>query len=281
MQAETMMTDLADRPAPRMGRNDGCEQAVRRDLAAAYRLLALFGMDEGTDTLISARVPCRHDQLLINRFGRLCRDVRASSLIKVDLQGRASGEPRAAFQPAGFTIHSALHAARPDAACILHSHTVAGVAVASLMGGLQPCNQWALQFHNRIEYHDFEGIDLDAHARERLVADLGPSSQALILRNYGLLTVGRSVAEAFILMHNLERACRVQVAIQSTGRAVYPVPEAVRERTARQYERASGQLPVSHHPADQLPADPLDHQDQQWQALLARLGPAPTSSYQD
>ena len=127
-----------------------------------------------------------------------------------------------------------MHAA-PDALCVLHTHTVAGVAVSSLACGLQPCNQWALQFHDRVVYHDFEGIALDHDERERLVADLGPSARAMILRNHGLLTLGRSVAEAFILMHNTERACRVQLAVQSSGEAVYAVPEAI-AKTARQYE---------------------------------------------
>lgn len=245
------------------------EQAVRRDLAAAYRLVALFGMDDGIYTHISARAPGRHDQFLINRFGMLFRDVTASSLLKVGLDGELAEGSDGDVNPAGFTIHSAIHAARPDAACVLHTHTVAGVAVSSLAAGLQPCNQWALQFHNRVRYHDFEGIALDHEERERLVADLGSSARVLILRNHGLLTLGRTVSEAFILMYNLERACRVQVAIQGTGEPIHPVPEAVCERTAQQYESGD-----SNREAGQ--ADP-NHRE--WQALLSRLGPATTTSY--
>lgn len=247
------------------------EYRMRSDLAAAYRLVALFGMDDSIYTHISARVPGTQDQFLINPFGMLFRDITASSLVKIDIEGRVLGDSPYGVNPAGFTIHSAVHAARHDAACVLHTHTVAGVAVSSLAGGLQPCNQWALQFHNRVAYHDFEGIALDHEERERLVADLGPTLRALILRNHGLVTLGRSVAEAFILMFNLERACRVQLAIQSSGQPVNPVPEEIRERTARQYE--SGDTTASSSFADPYARE--------WNALLQRLEPAASASYQD
>lgn len=247
------------------------ERAVRQDLAAAYRLVAHYGMDDSIYTHISARVPGTEDQFLINPFGLLFKDVTASSLVKIDLEGRILDDSPYDVNPAGFTIHSAVHAARHDAACVLHTHTVAGVAVSSLACGLQPCNQWALQFHQRVVYHDFEGIALEAEERERLVADLGPTARALILRNHGLVTLGRTVSEAFILMLNLERACRVQVAIQSTGQAVYPVPPEVCEKTALQYEsgdsvRMTGQ------------ADP---NEREWRALLQRIEPLPASSLRD
>jgi ribulose-5-phosphate 4-epimerase/fuculose-1-phosphate aldolase len=247
------------------------ECRMRSDLAAAYRLVALFGMDDSIYTHISARVPGTQDQFLINPFGMLFRDITASSLVKIDTEGRLLDDSPYGVNPAGFTIHSAVHAARHDAACVLHTHTVAGVAVSSLAGGLQPCNQWALQFHNRVAYHDFEGIALDHEERERLVADLGPTLRALILRNHGLVTLGRSVAEAFILMFNLERACRVQLAIQSSGQPVNPVPEEIRERTARQYE--SGDTTASSSFADPYARE--------WNALLQRLEPATAASYQD
>ena len=195
---------------------------MREDLAAAYRLVAHFGMDDSIYTHISARVPGTDDQFLINPFGMLFRDITASSLVKIDLDGRILDDSPHDVNPAGFTIHSAVHAARHDAACVLHTHTVAGVAVSSLAAGLRPCNQWALQFYNRVVYHDFEGIALDAGERERLVADLGPTARALILRNHGLVTLGRTIPEAFILMLNLERACRVQVAIESSNQAGSP-----------------------------------------------------------
>lgn len=247
------------------------ESNIRRDLAAAYRLVALFGMDDSIYTHISARVPGTEDQFLINPFGMLFRDITASALIKIDTEGRMLDDSPYGVNPAGFTIHSAVHSARHDAVCVLHTHTVAGVAVSSLACGLQPCNQWALQFYNRVAYHDFEGIALDHAERERLVADLGPQRRALILRNHGLITLGRSVAEAFILMFNLERACRVQLAIQSSGQAVNPVPEEVCERTARQYE--SGDTTC-----DSGFTDPYARE---WQALLQRLTPPAAASYRD
>jgi len=213
------------------------EQQTRRDLAACYRLIAHFGMDDSIYTHISARVPGEEGAFLINPYGHLFRDITPESLVKVGFDGRPVAPTPYDVNPAGFTIHSAVHMGRPDAGCVLHTHTVAGVAVSSLACGLQPVNQWALQFYNRVAYHDYEGIALDLDERERLVADLGPHN-AMILRNHGLLTTGATVAQAFILMLNLDRACRVQLAIQSTGQATYPVSPQVSEKTARQY--ASG-----------------------------------------
>jgi len=247
------------------------ERRVRADLAAAYRLLAHFGMDDSIYTHISARVPGTQDQFLINPFGMLFRDVTASSLVKIDLDGRIVGDSPYDVNPAGFTIHSAVHAARHDAACVLHTHTLAGVAVSSLACGLQPCNQWALQFYKRVVYHEFEGIALDHAERERLVADLGPTANAMILRNHGLLTLGATVSEAFILMLNLDRACRVQMAIQASGQPIHPVPDAVCELTARQYE--SGDSTRA--------ADEPDPNAREWRALLRHVEPAPPSSYRD
>ncbi len=247
------------------------ERQVREDLAAAYRLVAFFGMDDSIYTHISARVPGTDGQFLINPYGLLFRDITASSLVKIDLQGRIVEPTDNDVNPAGFTIHSAVHAARHDAVCVLHTHTVAGVAVSSLAGGLQPCNQWALQFHDRVAYHAFEGIALDHSERERLVADLGTSKRALILRNHGLVTLGRTVAEAFILMHNLDRACKVQLAIQASGQPVHPVSAEVAERTARQYEGGdSNRLPGA--------ADP---HAREWRAMLQRLAPHSPSRWRD
>lgn len=237
------------------------ERQVREDLAAAYRLLAHFGMDDSIYTHVSARVPDTQDQFLINPYGVLFRDVTASSLVKIDLDGRIVAPTDHDVNPAGFTIHSAVHAARHDAACVLHTHTVAGVAVSSLACGLQPCNQWSLQFHQRVVYHAFEGIALDHGERERLVADLGPTAQVMVLRNHGLLTLGRSVAEAFILMHNLDRACKVQLAIQASGQPIHPVSAEVAELTARQYEGGASNR-LAGHP---------DPHAREWRAMLQRL----------
>lgn len=239
------------------------EWQARRDLAAAYRLMALLGLDDSIYTHISLRVPGRHDQFLINPYGMLFSDITASSLVKVGVDGQLVEPSDYDVNPAGFNIHSAIHTARHDAQCIVHTHTIGGVAVASMACGLQPCNQWALQFYQRVAYHDFEGISLKAAERERLVADFGNAHKALILRNHGLLTVGHSVAEAFILMVNLERACRVQVAIQSSGQIAYPVPSDICELTATQYEAgACSRLPGGHDPYAR-----------EWRAMKQRLQP--------
>jgi ribulose-5-phosphate 4-epimerase/fuculose-1-phosphate aldolase len=251
------------------------ERKVREDLAAAYRLVAHFGMDDSIYTHISARVPGTDDQFLINPFGMLFRDITASSLVKIDLDGRILEDSPHEVNPAGFTIHSAVHAARHDAACVLHTHTVAGVAVSSLAGGLRPCNQWALQFYNRVVYHDFEGIALDPAERIRLVEDLGPTAKALILRNHGLVTLGRTIAEAFILMLNLERACRVQVAIESSNQDIHPVPPEICEKTARQYEGWDRQQDGQQNQTR------IDPHMREWRALLQRIEPSPATSFRD
>ncbi len=247
------------------------EWQVRQDLAAAYRLVAHYGMDDSIYTHISARVPDTDGQFLINPFGMLFRDITASSLVKIDLEGRILDDSPYDVNPAGFTIHSAVHAARHDAACVLHTHTVAGVGVSSLACGLQPCNQWALQFYQRVVYHEFEGIALDHDERERLVADLGPTAKAMILRNHGLVTLGRTVAEAFILMVNLERACRVQMAIQASGQPIQPVSPEVCELTARQYESGDTSR-------EEGSSDP---HSREWRAMLQRIEPMPATSYRD
>lgn len=247
------------------------EWTMRQDLAAAYRLVAHYGMDDSIYTHISARVPDTEGQFLINPFGMLFKDITASSLVKIDLEGRILDGSSYDVNPAGFTIHSAVHAARHDVDCVLHTHTVAGVGVSSLVGGLQPCNQWSLQFYNRVVYHDFEGIALDHEERDRLVADLGPTSKAMILRNHGLLTLGRTVSEAFILMLNLERACRVQMAIQASGQPVNPLSPEVCEKTARQYESGD---------STEKAGEP-DPNAREWRAMLQRIEPVPITSFRD
>ena len=215
---------------------------ARIDLAAAYRLIHRLGMDDSIYTHISVRLPGTHDRFLINPYGMRFEEVTASNLVTVDIDGKVTDDPLGlGINPAGFTIHSAIHMARPDVACVLHTHTVAGVAVSSLKSGLLPLNQWSLQFAGRTAYHDFEGIALDLDERSRLVNDLG-SRNVLVLRNHGLLTCGRSVAEAFKLMHNMERSCKAQLAIQATGAEISPVSEKVALHTAEQYAKANDRI---------------------------------------
>ena len=179
------------------------EWAVRVDLAAAYRLVSLYGWEDLVFTHISARVPGTEDQFLINPYGVFFDEITASSLVKIDLNGDKVQDSPFPVNAAGFIIHSAVHSARHDAKCVLHTHTVNGVAVAAQRDGLLPLSQHSLFVITSVGYHDFEGPALDADEKPRLVADLGTNS-SLILRNHGLITVGESVAEAFVRMALLD-----------------------------------------------------------------------------
>jgi ribulose-5-phosphate 4-epimerase/fuculose-1-phosphate aldolase len=208
------------------------EGRLRRELAAVYRLVAHFRMTDLIFTHISLRLPGPEHHFLINPYGLLFEEITASSLVRIDLAGNPVQPTPHRVNPAGFVIHSAVHAAREDAVCVLHTHTRAGCAVAAQEGGLLPINQMAMEFYNRVGYHDYEGVALNLAEQKRLVADLG-DHPALILRNHGLLTVGESAAQAFLRMYYLEKACEVQVAAQAGGRLVVPSPE-VCDYTARQ-----------------------------------------------
>jgi ribulose-5-phosphate 4-epimerase/fuculose-1-phosphate aldolase len=202
------------------------EWALRVDLAACYRLIALYGWDDLVFTHVSARVPGPEDHFLINAYGLLFEEMTASSLVKVDLDGNKVMDTEYAINPAGFTIHSAVHSARHDAGCVLHTHTKAGIAVSTLKEGLLPISQTSLFPYSTLGYHDYEGIALNEEEKPRLVADLGDKN-ALILRNHGLLTVGKSIPDAFIMMYALETACQVQLVAQSTGSDIIPVPQPI------------------------------------------------------
>ncbi len=215
---------------------DNAERQTRYELAACYRLAAKFGMTDVVYTHISARIPGTED-ILINRFGDQFHEVTASRLVRFPINETPSARD---VNPAGAVIHTAIHAARHDVGCVMHTHTIAGVAVACQADGLLPISQYSLQFYNRIGYHDYEGIALLEDEKPRLVADLGTHG-ALVLRNHGLLTAYATVPETFAAMYNLERACQVQIAAMSGGARLYPVREAVRERTARQCENFGGQ----------------------------------------
>jgi ribulose-5-phosphate 4-epimerase/fuculose-1-phosphate aldolase len=210
------------------------EWAQRVDLAACYRLIAHFRMADLIYTHATVRVPGEPGRFLINPYGFRWEEVTASSLVKIDVDGnKVDPSVPHRVNPAGFTIHSAVHRARHDAACVVHTHTRAGMAVAALEAGLLPISQIAMQYHGRVGYHPYEGIALDLDERGRIVENLGPH-RALILRNHGLLTVGRSVAEAFNLMYYLNLACEVQVAAQSTGAALSMPSEETAAKVARQ-----------------------------------------------
>ncbi len=202
------------------------EWAVRVDLAACYRLVARFGWEDLVFTHITARVPGTPDQFLINPYGVFFDEITASSLVKIDQQGQKLDDSPFPVNPAGFVIHSAIHAARHDAKCVLHTHTLNGVAVSTQRAGLLPISQHSISVLTSLGYHDFEGPALRDDEKPRLVADLGDKT-SLILRNHGLLTVGETAAEAFVSMYYLETSCAIQVRAQSGGGELIPVPKEV------------------------------------------------------
>jgi ribulose-5-phosphate 4-epimerase/fuculose-1-phosphate aldolase len=209
------------------------EWRARVDLAACYRLTAMYGWTDLIYTHISARVPGTDNQFLLNPFGLMFEEITASSLVKLDTDGEILMESPYSINAAGFTIHSAVHQARHEMACVMHTHTVDGMAVSAQKCGLLPLAQTSLQFYNALSYHDYEGIAFDLDERDRLVASLG-ENRAMVLRNHGLLTCGRSIAEAFTTMHALEKACALQLKAQAGGELVIPSKE-VCEHAAAQF----------------------------------------------
>ena len=205
---------------------------------AAYRLTDQFGMTTLIYNHITSRVPGTDDQFLINEYGLGYEEIAASNLVKIDMDGNILDEGERRINVTGYVIHSAIHAARHDVTCVMHTHTPYGMAVSALEKGLLPLQQEACQFHERLSYHEFEGVAVDIDERERLVTDLGDKS-AMILRNHGLLTVGSSIAEAWVRMWQLEHACKVQVLAQSTGQAIRQAPLPAIERTATLFDRES------------------------------------------
>jgi ribulose-5-phosphate 4-epimerase/fuculose-1-phosphate aldolase len=204
------------------------EWAVRLDLAAAYRAVALFGWDDLVFTHISARVPGAEHHFLLNPYGMMFEEITASSLVKVDLAGRKVMDSPFEINPAGFTIHGAVHEARADAQCVIHLHTIEGVAVSCQKAGLLALSQQSLFPLASLAYHDYEGVALNPEEKARLVRDLG-DKQSMILRNHGLLTCGETVADAFLHMYILQKACEVQVRAQAGGGELVPVPQAIVE----------------------------------------------------
>jgi len=229
------------------------EREMRVALAACYRLIAHFGMDDLVFTHISARVPGEPEHFLINPYGMMFHEITASSLVKIDHEGNIVEDTGYPVNHAGFVIHSAVHMARPEINCVLHTHTRAGIAISCLQEGLLHINQHSAMFYNRVGYHDYEGIALDLDERSRLVRDLGDKS-ALILRNHGLLTAGRTVPEAFELMYYLELSCRIQVDLMATGGKLNRLSDN-----------------VCQHTAEQFASSPTPRGERQWPALLRVL----------
>jgi ribulose-5-phosphate 4-epimerase/fuculose-1-phosphate aldolase len=221
--------------APSNARAARGEREVRIDLAAAYRLAAQRGWDDTVYTHLSATVPGEPGVYLINRFGQRFDEITASSLVKVNTRGEVVDGSGARVNPSGFAIHGCIHAARPELECVVHLHTAWGVALAMLPGGLQPTSQWAMRLHRRLGRHAYEGLALGADEQRRLVADLG-ALDGLILENHGPLTVGRSVAEAWMLMYLLDRAAQAQLAaMAASGGRVLAVNDELAALTYRQW----------------------------------------------
>lgn len=217
---------------------DAVEWQARCELAALYRLIAHFRMTDLIDTHISLRIPGPEHHFLINRYGVIFDRMTASDLVRIDQHGQVVNGyiENSRVNAAGFVIHSAIHMAREDLNCVIHTHTAAGMAVAAQEQGLLPISQHALKFYGKLAYHTYEGIALSLEERERLVADLGPH-RAMILRNHGLLAGGGSVAQAFHEIHFLERACQAQVqALSGNSKLVQPSEEVCR-LTAQQFDR--------------------------------------------
>jgi ribulose-5-phosphate 4-epimerase/fuculose-1-phosphate aldolase len=214
------------------------EWQLRVDLAAAYRLVARFGWDDLIFTHISARVPGGDHHFLINPYGMLFEEITASSLVKVDLSGELVMPSAHQINPAGFTIHSAIHAAREDAHCVMHTHSLNGVAVSAQKQGVLPLSQQSIFVLASLAYHDYEGVALRDDEKPRLVGDLG-HKHYLMLRNHGLLTVARSVPDAFLFMYLFEVTCTIQLRAQSGGGELVSVPASIIETATQQADRVT------------------------------------------
>ena len=218
------------------GAGAAVERTLRVELAAAYRVFAEFGWTETIFNHITARVPGPEHHFLINPFGLLYDHVTASNLVKIDLEGRPVAATEHKVNPAGFIIHSAFHMARADAQCVIHWHSPAGMAVAQLECGLEFNHFVACQFYGRLAYHEFEGLTLDKDEQSRLLAHFGPNAVAMILRNHGMLVIGRTIGEAVWRAFNLERMCDVQLrAMAAGGKRITPARDVL-EKSARQIQ---------------------------------------------
>lgn len=257
MQINTELKQATQAGVERYGE---LEWRTRVDLAACYRLVEHFGMCDLISNHISARVPGT-DDFLINPFGLMYEEISASNLIRVDLAGNVLDNPNEAYSinRAGYVIHSAVHEARPDVGCVIHTHTVAGIAVSTLQCGVLPISQSAMRFA-KIAYHDFEGVAFDDAEKLTLVADLG-DADAMILRNHGLLAVGSDIAQAFNTIYRLERVCQIQTrAMACNSPLVVPADDLV--------QKAYGQY-MSNPVAVGKQAQPLGAME--WPAMLRLL----------
>jgi ribulose-5-phosphate 4-epimerase/fuculose-1-phosphate aldolase len=217
------------------------EWQTRQDLAACYRLVADFGWSDLVFTHITARVPGTEDQFLINPYGMMFDEITASSLVKIDIHGNKLDDSPFPVNPAGFTIHSAIHAVRHDAQCVLHTHSLNGVAVSAQKNGVLPLSQQSIFVLSSLAYHDYEGVALNEEEKPRLVNDLGNKTY-LMLRNHGVLTVGKTIADAFLNMYIFEAACNIQIRAQAGGNELITIPQAIIDGAKRQSKVATKSL---------------------------------------
>ncbi len=248
---------MASTAAAMPARMSAEEWQTRCDLAACYRLVDLFGWSDLINTRITARVPGQHDVFLINPYGLLFDEVTASSLVKIDLEGNKVGPSEYEVNSGGFAIPGVIHRARPEAICVLHTHSIAGCAVSMQKDGLLPLNQHALQVISDLAYHDYEGAARSPEERARFLADLG-DRHIMVLRNHGLLVVGTSIAAAFVATYRMERACAMQLAFQQSGAEFHPIADAV---VSAAYDNAGMRAPGGGN-------DPAKFE---WPALLRKL----------
>ena len=239
MAVSKLTSRTAKKPVSMKDRVSDQEWKVRTDLAAAYHLAAIFGWTDIILTHFSARVPEADNQFLLNAYGLMFDEVTASNLVKVDRDGNILEDMTGfGINRAGFVIHGCVHEARPDAHAVLHTHTRAGIAVSSMSEGVLPLSQHSMRIVGDVTYHDYEGIALDLDERTRLARDLGPTSRSMVLKNHGLLTLGSTVREAFMLMYNFEQSCRIQVDAMAAGRdRLTLIPQSAIERTRAQVNR--------------------------------------------
>jgi ribulose-5-phosphate 4-epimerase/fuculose-1-phosphate aldolase len=227
-------------------RIDPAEWDARVKLAACYRMVAKLGMDDLIYNHISLRIPGHEDQFFINPYGLLFNEVTASSLVKINTNGDKLDDTPYSVNVAAFVIHAAIHTSSDEAACVLHTHSDASVAVSGQEAGLLPLSQFAMRFYNRQAFHDYEGVAIDLDEQVRLVRDLGPH-KVMLMRNHGILTVGRTAGEAFMLLYYFERAARIQLQMQAAAAAgaklVMP-PHEICEKAARQFWELQGDILV-------------------------------------
>lgn len=247
-----------------MPTHSGEEKTLRQQLAAAYRLLHEFSLDELTFTHASVRLPGPEPNILLNPYGLLFDEIKASNLVKIDLNGNLVEDNGYELSPSAFPVHSAIHASgREDAQAVIHLHTVAGSAVAAMKDGLMMLNQISMSFFSRIGYHDYRGITYSKVERESFITDLG-NNDAMILRNHGLLTVGKTVGQAFIRMYYLHMACQIQVQALAGARELVVPDEDICEHVAQQWAGT----------AETTADDVVESEggtDRAWKALVRKL----------